>query len=203
MSPVNVAVTQDSVIASANYGATCALYRYSFASKATTTKLLGRDGGSCSGLVVTGSNIYVIQTKLSSSEVRHWSSWDNDQPGGWPIGENETFVYLGFDVLMNRLLAATSDGNLNAISISTGKPRRIASDMGWVNSIATDQKHILLASGKKILSISQITDKRETTPTGLNSLGSGHISGLVFDAAGRIWLCDYDKCLIRGPLTPT
>jgi hypothetical protein len=88
------------------------------------------------------------------------------------------------------LLAETSGGKLYTVSISDGKAKLLADNLGWANAVIADDKHIAIASGKKILFLSRADFHGENPPTEIQTLTGGLVSGLAIDGSGRLWPLD-------------
>lgn len=195
----SIAVTQQSIFVTGNNSSGCMIFRYSLATKSLASKLIpGR--GSCAGIATDGEVVYVVFT--DKKNVEYWKSWDAGSSQTWSFVEMQTPGPLFFDKVGHQLLLAdTSTGKLYSVSITDGKSKMLADNIGWANALAADSKHIAIASGKKILFISRTDYRGEDPPTNLKSLTGGHIVGLTIDGTGRLWFADYDRRLVQGPLS--
>jgi hypothetical protein len=133
------------------------------------------------------------------SEIRYWDNWETPSAHTWSLAGISAPGYLIFDAKGDRLIVADDSGHAYAISVRDGKWQLLASNLRYVNSIATSQFHILVASGDKVLFLARSDNHGENPPPGLESLFGGRIVGVAVDAAGKLWLADYDKALVEGP----
>ncbi len=116
------------------------------------------------------------------------------------VNHAEDLGPITFDPIGKRLIAADHSGKSYAISTTDGSNKLLAADLGWVSSVAASQQHILVASGKKVLSLARSDNHRENPPSGLQSLTGGHIVGIAVDASDSSWFADYDQELVQGPI---
>ena len=195
----SIAVAQQSVFVTGNNSLGCTVFRYSLATKSLASKAVLAHG-SCAGIAIDGEVVYVVFT--SKKEVKYWKSWAAGSYKAWPLVEMQTPGPLFLDQIGQQLLLAdTSTGRLYSVSITDGKSKVLADNVGWATALAADSKHIVIASGKKILFISRSDYRGEDPPTNLRSLTGGQIVGLAIDGTGRLWFADYDKHLVQGPLS--
>jgi hypothetical protein len=194
---VAIAADAQSVYVAAMSHLGCSVIRYSLSDKKKAERILGMRE-QCAGIATDGTSIYV--TFPQKREIRFQRSWDSE-PRSWSVSDAETLGPISFDGLGNRLIAADDlSGKAYAISTSDGTAHLLASNLGWVNSIAVCRQHILVASGNKILSLNRSDDRGENPPPSLQALKGGHIVGVAVDASDRVWFADYDNELVRGPL---
>jgi hypothetical protein len=192
-----VAASADSVYVAANSQLGCSLIKYSLSSKATTERLLGSHD-QCAGIATDGTAIYV--TMPQRNEIWYLDSWDAASHRNWSVSGTKSLGPMAFDNIGNRLIVADHSGNAFSVSKSDGASKLLASNLGWVNSIAASRQHILVASGTKVLSLSRADNREENPPLSLQSLTGGHIVGVAVDASDRAWFADWDKELVQGHL---
>ena len=194
---VSVAASGQWVYVAANSAVGCSVFRYALSNKAITQRSLELKK-SCVGIATDGTTIYV--TLPQANEIRYLSSWDSSSYRSWGVNGANGLGPITFDRIGNRLIVADHDGNAFAVSMSTGAQQLLASNLGWINSLATSRQHILVASGKKVLSLARSDNRGENPPLSLQSLTGGYILGVVVDDGDRVWFADYDKDLVQGPL---
>jgi len=132
-------------------------------------------------------------------EILYFDSWDASSTHSWPLTGDGSPGFLTFDPIGQRLIVADDRGTAFAISIPDGKRQELASNLGAVQSIATSQFHILVASGTKVLFLARSDNHGENPPADLQTLTGGHIVGVAVDAADKLWFADYDKKVVEGP----
>ena len=91
-------------------------------------------------------------------------------------------------------------GKAYALSIPDGKEELLSDNLGAVQSMATSRFHILFASGTKVLFLARSDNHGENPPLGWPELPGGNIVGVAVDASDKLWVADYDKKLVEGPL---
>ena len=183
------------VVANSNLG--CSVVRYLLVEKSITERLLGFKEH-CAGIATDGTAIYA--TLPQKNEIRYWASWDASSYRSWTVNDANALGPITFDPIGNRLIVADYSGKAYAITTSNGAQQLLASNLGWVNSIAASRQHILVASGTKVLSLTRSDNHGENPPMSLQSLTGGHIVGVAVDAGDRAWFADYGKQLVQGPL---
>jgi hypothetical protein len=175
----------------------CIVVRYMLANRSIAERVLATKE-QCAGIASDGTAIYV--TLPQKNEIRYLSSWEAS-PRSWNISGAEDLGTITFDRVAHRIIAADYSGKAFAISTSDGAQQAMASNLGWVNSIAASPQHILVASGTKILSLARSDNHGENPPLSLQSLTGGHIVGVAIDSSDRAWFADFDKELAQGPLS--
>jgi hypothetical protein len=194
-----IAASQQSVLVTGNNGADCSIFRYSIETKSLSSKTISGQG-SCAGIATDGNVLYVVFT--DRKEIKFWKSWDSGSYGLWRFDDMRTPGPLFLDESGHQLLLAdTSTGTLYSVSVTDGKAKMVATNIGWAAALAANSKHIAIASGKKILFVSRADYRGEDPPTNLKSLTGGNIVGLAIDGKGRLWFADYDKHLVQGPVS--
>lgn len=191
-----VTASADAVFVASQSKLGCVVYRYSFTARVVTRRIMAASDR-CVGITTNGSVLYLSMP--DRNEIRYWDSWDATAFHSWPLAESARPGYLVFDDTGNRLIAENSSGMAYAIAISDGKQQPLASNLGYVQSIATSRLHILFASGKKVLFVARSDNHGENPPDGLRSLTGGLIVGVTVDANGRLWFADHDNKLVEGP----
>jgi hypothetical protein len=192
---VAIAATPDSVLVASNSKLGCTVFKYVLASRVHSFRLMGQEH--CAGIASDGAGFYL--SIPDRQEVRYWKSWEAQSYQSWSLGADEAPGTLGFDRFRQRLIAACSSGKAYALSPASGTKQLLGTDLGAVTSIAASQLHVLLASGNKILFVSQSDNRRESSPPDLRTLTGGQIVGVAVDANGEIWFADHDKGLVKGP----
>ena len=192
----SAAASSDSVFVTSNSKIGCTVHRYSLTTKAVSKRLVVANAA-CAGIATNGSTFYVALPSLG--EIRYWDSWDAPSAKIWSLPRIKSPGTLAFDVTSQRLIVADDSGKLYAVSVADGKAQLLASNLGMVQSIATSKLHIIVASGKKVLFIGRVDNRREKPPAGLGSLTGGQIAGVVVDGDDELWFADYDKKLVEGP----
>jgi hypothetical protein len=108
---------------------------------------------------------------------------------------------MTFDEIGHRLIVGDdTSGQAYAVSIPDGKEELLSGNVGAVQSIATSRFHTLLASGKKVLFLARSDNQGENPPHDWPSLPGGNIVGVAVDSSDKLWIADYDKKLVEGPL---
>ncbi|HWZ45904.1 MAG TPA: hypothetical protein VNW97_20700 [Candidatus Saccharimonadales bacterium] len=189
-----VTASAQSVYVVANSTLGCLVLRYSLSDKAMSERLLGVKE-TCTGIATDGTTIYV--TLPQKNEIRYLRSW-NSSYRSWSVNGADALGPIVFDHVGNRLIVADHSGRAYAISTADGTKELLASNLGWVNSIAASRQHILVASGSKVLSLTRSDNRGENPPMSLRSLTGGHIVGVAVDAGDRAWFADYDKEVVQG-----
>jgi hypothetical protein len=174
----------------------CTIHKYSLTTKAVSRRLVAPHER-CAGITTDGNTLYV--TMPDRNEIRYWVSWEAPAAQRWSLAGISSPGYLIFDAQGHRLIVTEGSGRAYAISIPDGKNQLLASNLGFINSIATSQFHILVASGDKVLFLARSDNRGENPPSGLQSLTGGRIVGVVIDATDKVWLADYDKKIVQGP----
>jgi DNA-binding beta-propeller fold protein YncE len=192
----SAAASSDSVFVTSNSKLGCTIHRYSFVTKAVSKRLVVANTA-CAGIATNGSTFYVALPALG--EIRYWDSWDAPSAKIWSLPRINSPGTLAFDVTGQRLIVADDSGKLYAVSVADGKARLLASHLGMVQCIATSRSQTIVASGKKVLFIGRVDNRREKPPAGLGSLMGGQIAGVVVDGDDELWFADYDKKLVEGP----
>ncbi len=194
---LSLAADQQAVYVTAESRIGCMVVRYSLSSKAISERLLAT-GERCAGIASDGTTIYVVFP--ARNEIRYFRSWDASSYSEWSLTGVESLGVITFDRVANRLIVADVSGKAYAISISDGAKQLLASNLGWVNSMAASREHILVASGTKILSHARSDNSGENPPLSLQTLTGGHIVGVAVDASDRAWFADFDKEVVQGQL---
>jgi hypothetical protein len=194
---VSVAASAQWVYADANSAVGCSVFRYSLADKSMAQRSMGVNA-ICGGIAANGTAVYV--TMPHENTIRYLTSWDNSEFQSWAVAGADGLGAITFDRIGDRLIAADHVGKAFAIVISNGAVEPLGSNLGWVHGIAASQQHILLASGKKVLSLARSDNRGENPPLSLQSLTGGLIAGVAVDGGDRAWFADHDKQLVEGPL---
>jgi len=198
MSGYAIAANADSVFLTAGSQLGCTVFRYSLASK-TTSNLLMVGHQRCVGIANDGLNLYVSLPERR--EIRYWDKWDADSMHSWPLSKIQSPGNIGFDEIGHRLIVADDvSGQIYAVSLPDGKEELLSANVGAVQSIATSRFHTLLASGKQVLFLARSNNQGENPPHGWPSLPGGNIVGVAVDSSDKLWIADYDKKLVEGPL---
>jgi hypothetical protein len=192
-----VSASAESVYVAANSPLGCVIVKYTLANKAVAEKL-PEARQQCAGIATNGTAIYV--TMPQRNEIWVLESWEASSYRRWSVSGSQTLGSIVFDHFGNRLIVADHSGNAYGVSISDGASQSLASDLGWVNAIAAAEKHILVATGTKILSLARADNRGELPPPSLQSLTGGHIVGVAVDANDKAWFADWDKQLVEGAL---
>ena len=192
----SAAASSDSVFVTSNSKVGCTVHRYSLATKAVSKRLVVANTA-CAGIATNGSTFYVALPSVG--EIRYWDSWDAPSAKIWFLPRINSPGTLAFDVTGKRLIVADDSGKVYAVSVADGKARLLASHLGMVQCITTSRSQTIVASGKKILFIGRVDNRREKPPAGLESLTGGQIAGVVVDGDDELWFADYDKKLVEGP----
>ncbi len=192
----SAAASSDSVYVTSNSKLGCTIHRYFFTTKAVS-KRLAVANARCAGIATNESAFYVALP--DRGEIRYWDSWDAPSAKIWPLPGINSPGALVFDVTGQRLIVADGSGKAYAVSVADGKAQLLASNLGMVQSIATSRFQTIVASGKKILFIGRVDNRREKPPAVLGPLTGGHIAGVVVDGDDELWFADYDKKLVEGP----
>jgi len=193
-----IAASADSVYAATSSSLGCTIYKYSLADR-TTSSLLMAAKDRCVGVADDGSTLYV--TMPERKEIRYWDKWDASSVHTWSLGDLGAPGYLEFDGDQNRLIVVDdASGKAYGISIPDGKQQLLSANVGAVQSIAASRFHILLASGKKVLFLARSDNHGENLPMGWPALPGGNIVGVAVDGSDSLWIADYDKKLVEGPL---
>lgn len=191
-----LAASSDSVFVTATSQLGCTVYRYSLATKVVSKRLLAVHEF-CLGVATDGNTLYL--TLPDRKEIKYWDSWDAASPKTWSLDQIGKPGTLVFDVTGHRLIVTDDSGKAYAVSIPGGKTQLLASDLGYVQSIAASRFEIIAASGTKLLFASRFEKRGEAPPAGLGSLTGGHIVGVAVGALDELWFADYDKKLVEGP----
>jgi hypothetical protein len=198
--PVSMASDENAVYVAARSSATCTLWKYVVATKELAQKaVVGLKA--CSAVASDGIGLYVAGELRGNTSLLHWSAWDapTQDDHSWP--DLTVIGTLHFDQSGNRLLIGDSSaGLLHSVAIPSFQKVQLASNLGWINSITSDDLRILVASGKKILLLNSKTGAGQNPPASLRGLHGGHLSGVILDLAGSAWVSDYDRDSITGPI---
>jgi len=198
MSGYAIAANADSVFLAAGSQLGCTIYRYTLASKMTTSLLMAAHQR-CVGIANDGTNLYVSMPERK--EIRYWSTWDASSPRNWSLSKIQSPGNIGLDETGHRLIVADdATGQVYAVSIPDGKEELLSGNVGAVQSIATSRFHTLLASGKQILFLARSNNQGENPPHGWPALPGGNIVGVAVDSSDKLWIADYDKKVVEGPL---
>jgi hypothetical protein len=202
--PIVLAASKDSVFVSANNSIGCTVFRYSFASKKTSQKVLGNADvgqGGCDGIATDGVGIFLIIP--GRREIRYWSDFNSSSYKSWnspvPTLDSASGV-LNFNDACHCLIFAGASGTAYILSPQQGTWSAVTNSLGYVHSITSDSSRILFASGKNVLFYSTINNRRENAPPSMQSLTGGLISGVVIDSTGSAWIADFDEGIIKGPI---
>lgn len=191
--PVAVAATPGSVFVNSNNQLGCVVYQYAMFSHRITKRLLqGKTG--CAGMAAHDKSVYLVLR----GEIRYWSDWESGSSTSWTFNEIDEGGVMAFDSIGQRLIYAPPD-NAYSISVPRGRRSLLASNVGFVRSIATDPDQTLLASGKKVLFYARSDNRGENPPTGLQPLLGGELSGIAVDTTDSLWLADADRGVLKGP----
>jgi len=193
-----LSAAQDAIYVLAESKQGCFVVRYSFVDKKSSDRVVAEPKLGCAGIATDGNAIYV--TIPPKKEIRYFTSWSAPSYQTWALNDADALGPLFFDKMGHRLLVGDTSGRAYSILVPNGSRQLLASNLGWINSMAVSQRHILVASGTKILSLARSDGHGENPPSGLNSLTGGHIEAVVVDGNDRVWFADYDNKLVRGPL---
>jgi hypothetical protein len=193
-----LAASADSVFVAVASSLGCKVYRYSLATKAVTSRLLAVKQR-CVGIATDGTAVYL--TMPEQKEIRYWDTWDASGWHSWPLGELSAPGYLKFDRTGHRLIVADDVlGAAYAVSVPEGRAQLISRNLGSVQSIAVSRFHILFASGKKVLFVARSDNHGENPPVGWPPPPGGHLVGIAVDSSQELWMADYDRKVVEGPL---
>jgi hypothetical protein len=193
-----VAATSDAVLVAASSNIGCTIYRYSLATRAIASRNMGVHER-CVGIASGGNAVYV--TFPEKKELRYWETWADSSAHTWSLGELGSPGYVAFDDLGQRLIVADDQGGTAyAVSISDGKVHLLSGNLGAVQSITTSRFHLMFASGKKVLFLARADNRGENPPAGWPELPGGNIVGVAVDASDTLWIADFEKKLVEGPL---
>lgn len=193
---VALTATAESVLVASISQLGCTVYKYSLTSNAVSQRALVIHEA-CAGIATDGGTFYV--SIPDRKEIRYWDSWDDHSYHSWSFDEPPGI--LVFDNIGHRLIAANTSGKAYAISVPDGKQQPLASNLGFVQSIAAARFHILVASGRKVLFLARSDNHGENPSSDLQSLTGGRIVGVAVDAADKLWFADYDNKLVEGPFS--
>ncbi len=193
---IALAASVESVFVTTNSQLGCTVFKYTLKDKAVVQRLVATHE-SCAGIATDGIGFYVAFPVRK--EIRHWENWAAASPERWTLGDTVLPDTLVFDDNGHRLIVADRSGRAYGISVPDGAKQLLASNLGAVTSIATTKKHILFASGKKVLFLSRSDNQGENPPANLQTLTGGHIVGVAIDATDGLWFADYENKLVEGP----
>jgi hypothetical protein len=199
----SIAASQQFVFATANNRLGCSIFRYSLATKSISAKAIINQGF-CTGIAVEGETLYVVFSGQNGAkhEVKYWKSWAANSHQAWSLDSMQSPGPLFLDRVSHQLLLAdTSNGALYSLSIADGKLKKLVDNIGSANQLTADSRHVIIASGKKLLVVSRANYRGESPPINLQSLTGGNISGVAIDGTGRLWYADLDNHLVQGPLS--
>jgi hypothetical protein len=174
-------------------------------SKQTTYKLLLNSDigpGGCDGIATDGVGVFLVIP--ARREIRYWPDFSSQEYKSWgsPVPTTDSASgSLNFNDHCRCLIFAGASGTAYNLSLQQGRWLNVTYKLGSVHSIASDSNRILFASGKSVLLYSTINNRRENAPPSLKSLPGGLISGVAIDSSGSAWIADFDKGIIKGPLS--
>lgn len=176
----------------------CIIYRYSLADLKATKTSIPLQRGICDGIAANGKALYLAIP--GQHEFRYWADWSSSSPQSWSFPEVATMGVLSFDAIGQRLIYADTSGDTYALSVPSGKLSRLTSNVGYVHAVATDSRHVIFASGEKLLFYSRYDNRGENPPPSMRFLPAGEIQGVAIDGSDAVWVVDTDHMLIKGPL---
>ena len=187
----------DAVFVASSTKIGCTVYRYSLATKSLDSRLMAV-GERCVGIANDGNAIYLSMP--DRKQIRWWDNWQAKEAHSWDLSDAGLPGSMVYDEPGHRLIVADDAGSAYAVYLPEGRKQLVQSNLGAVQSIATSQFHILLASGPKILFLARSDGRGENPPADLQTLTGGHIVGVAVDKDDRVWFADYEKRLVEGPL---
>ncbi len=192
-----IAAASDRVYVVAGSQLGCSLFRYTLSDRSLTSQIMAAKEY-CGGVATDGNSVYI--TFPDKSEIGVLSNWTASSISRWSVVGAESLGSMTFDRLGNRLVVADHAGRAFVISVQNGASQAIASNLGYVNSIAASKEHLLFASGTVVLSLARADNHPENAPSSLRSLSGGHIVGVAVDGGDNVWYADYEKELVKGGL---
>jgi hypothetical protein len=198
---VSISATTSSVYIAAVTTIGCTVFRYTPPSTTLTSKVL--PAFQCTSIASDGDALYVGGVTADGSrdnEVRYVRNWNSQGVAFWSE-PNTAIGALHYDSVGNRLLIGDSlNGKLYVASRSHTAKSTAAEHLGWINSLTSGDSRILVASGKKVLFLDRATGSGLSPPKAFESFKGGHISGVALDVAGNVWVADYDRRVVIGPI---
>jgi len=173
---------------------------YSFQDKRITATVLPHEA--CTSAVTDGKTLYVTVKLGSTGKIEYWRVGEKTPHGSWDLPDFKSLGPLILDPIDKRLIAADpSAGKLYSISIPAGKVALLAEDAGFTTALASDQDHIIVGSGHKVLFLKRRDNTWDSPPASLGSVKFRDVSGLAVDSGGDLWIAErYGNC-IRGPMS--
>ncbi|MBV9762415.1 MAG: hypothetical protein JO340_17775 [Acidobacteriaceae bacterium] len=195
-SPLGIAEDQNALYAITGSSAGCTVFRYLPSTGQVSSFLIVNFA--CTAVAAHDGGFYVAGG--TANEIRFWQRWGGSQQGAssWP--DMRGIGAMWFDAWGNRILMGDNlTGMLYAASVPGFKRERLASGMGWINSVVCDQAEILVASGKKVLFLTP-GGAGQSPPGNFKLPNAKRVSGVAFDGAGGVWISDYEKGSVFGPI---
>ncbi|HEY3458421.1 MAG TPA: hypothetical protein VGK64_27820 [Bryobacteraceae bacterium] len=193
----SIAEDDDAIYVAARSQRGCVVFRYLASTGQTSSKTASPDK-ECHSIASSG-NAFYIAGGGTNNEIWSFSDWDAKRLGQMSLPGLTDASVLHFD--RDRLLVGDhAEGSLYSVSLPDFKAAKLASNLGWINSLTSDNSRILVASGKKVLVLDRQSGKGQNPPSGLKALKGGIVSGVAVDMAGSLWISDYDRESIMGPI---
>jgi hypothetical protein len=193
----DIAANQDSIFVSGNNQAGCVVLQFTLATQKKTPRAVAAGPGGCDGIATNGTGVFLALP--GQEEVRYWPNWSSTTFQSFTLPEKVTNCVLKFDAQSQRLIYAGPGGSAYALAPGTGKWTQLASNLGYVNSIAITANQFLFASGNKVLFYSKSSNTGQTPPASMSSIGGSLTSGVDVDSSYAAWVADYNNSTIRGP----
>ena len=153
------------------------------------------------GLAVDADTVYLGTADPYGHEVEAWDLARGQKQRVWPLNGFKSVGPMILDEAQHKLLVTDpAASRISALTLADGKIKLLSDQVGAVTAVAVSARNYLFGSGGKILFLSRSSGLGENPPPGVNAMVFKNVSGLAVDKSGDLWVSDFDRKVIKGPI---
>lgn len=158
-------------------------------------------GRFATGLAMDADTVYVGTSGANGHAVEAWDFVRGKRQRNWPLDGFQSVGPMILDEAQKKLLVTDPQASrVYTLTLTDGRIKLLSDQVGMATAVAVSARYYLLGSGGKILFLSRLSGLGENPPPGVNAIGFKQISGLEVDKSGDLWVSDFYRKVIRGPI---
>jgi hypothetical protein len=153
------------------------------------------------GLAMNADTVYLGTSDPNGYGVEAWDLTSGKKQRAWSLNGFQSVGSMILDETQNKLLVCDpAASRVSALTLADGKIKLLSNQVGAVTAVAVSARNYLFGSGGKILFLSRSSGLGENPPPGVNAMVFKNVSGLAVDKSGDLWVSDFDRKVIKGPI---
>ena len=153
------------------------------------------------GLAMNADTVYLGTSDPNGYGVEAWDLTSGKKQRAWSLNGFQSVGSMILDETQNKLLVCDpAASRVSALTLADGKIKLLSDQVGAVTAVAVSARNYLFGSGGKILFLSRSSGLGENPPPGVNAMVFKNVSGLAVDKSGDLWVSDFDRKVIKGPI---